>query len=176
MSFTPSAPSSEPLLAAALVLAIDVALALTSGRSARAAASARARASRAAAITRRDAKALQAPHTFAACAKLERRALALEREAERLAGVEAAASAGSALARAASAAKLAVFVVLVVRWWGVPVARLPGAAAWPVGRWLASPHGGRAAFADGGVGVLPWIAAVRAASGAAVRGVVAVLP
>jgi hypothetical protein len=60
-----------------------------------------------------------------------------------------------------------------VRWWGVPVATLPGLARWPLGRWLASPHAGRAAFAGGGVAVLPWVAAVRATGAAVGRAVAA---
>ena len=159
--------SPEPLLAALALFATDVVTALTSGRSSRSAARARARAARAAAALRRDAKRLQAPHTFAACAKLERRALALEKEDDRLAGVEAAV--GGRGARVTTAVKLAVCLLLVFRFWGKPVAILPGAAGWPVSSWLASPHRARGVFAGGGVAVLPWLAAARAASGAAVR-------
>ena len=78
----------EPLAATLASLAADALAAATAGRAASGAGRAAARATTAATGLRREAKALQAPHTFAACAKLERRALALEREAERLAGVE----------------------------------------------------------------------------------------
>lgn len=193
----------EPLAAAAASLLADAVTAATSGRSAAGAGRAASRAAAAAAALRREAKALQAPHTFAACAKLERRAMALEREAERLTAVEVgrrggrgeggwverhgnqgtarppshrvppqAAAAASPIAKAAATLKLVVLVALVIRWWGVPVATLPGVPAWPLGRWLASPHGRRPSFAGGGVAVLPWVAAVRAA-GAAVGRVVA---
>lgn len=189
----------EPLLAPLLFLATDVLVAATVGRRGAAAARAAARASAAAASLRKEAKVLSSPATFAAAAKLERRAMALEREAERLS--TAAAESGSSkslIVKVSSAVKIAVFVALLVRWWGQPVAVLrPREAVWPLARWLAQPHSSKknAAFGGGGRGgaggrnaddtvlfgasssqasfagiaVLPWLAASRVASAAVAR-------
>lgn len=185
----------EPLLAPCLFLAADLAVAASVGRSSSAAARASARASAAAAALRKDAKALSSPATFAAAAKLERQALALEREVERLAAAQAN-SGKSLIVRISNAVKLAVFVALLVRWWGQPVAVLrPRESVWPLARWLAQPHssrknaafGGSSSNADGGapvllggapssqaasfagIAVLPWLAASRLASAAVAR-------
>jgi hypothetical protein len=140
----------EPLLAPLLFLASDLLVALTVGRRAASAARASARASAAAAALRKDAKSLSSPATFAAAAKLERQALALEREVERLSSVEAGSS-KSLPVKIANAVKAIVFVALLVRWWGQPVAVLrPPESVWPLARWLAQPHSSRKNAAFGG--------------------------
>lgn len=153
MSFRIFVARPEPLLAPLLFLASDLLVELTVGRRGSAAARASARASAAAAALRKDAKALSSPATFAAAAKLERRALALEREAERLSAAEAGSS-RSLPVRISNAVNLAVFVALLARWWGQPVAVLrPRESVW-LARWLAQPHLSRknAAFGGGGGG------------------------
>ena len=194
MSFQIFVARPEPLLAPLLFLAADLLVAATVGRLGSAAARAAARASAAAAALRRDAKALSSPATFAAAAKLERQAMSLEREAERLS--QAAGEAGSSKslpARVSAAVKVAVFVALLARWWGQPVAVLrPRESVWPLARWLAQPHsasrtaafggvesetddsaavvgGGGALSSFAGIAVLPWLAASRLASAAVAR-------
>lgn len=139
----------EPLLAPLLFLAADALVALTSGRKASSASRAAARASASAAALRREAKALSTPATFSSAAKLERRAMALERDAERFTAVAEAetSSKSSRVLRVASTVKAGIFVVLLLRWWGRPVAVLrPREAVWPLARWLAQPHGGGSLF------------------------------
>lgn len=137
--------TAEPLLAPLLFLAADALVALTSGRRASSASRAAAKASSAAVALRREAKALSTPATFASAAKLERRAMALERDAERFtAAAEAETSSKSSKTlKVASALKAGIFLLLLVRWWGRPVAVLrPRESVWPLARWLAQPHGG----------------------------------
>ena len=54
--------------------------------------------------------------------------------------------------------------------WGEPIFRVQSESVWPLGRWLAVPHGKE--WEAGAVAILPWLALSAAASVAATEGVV----
>lgn len=124
-----------------------------------------------AADLKRQAALLNTPETFARCAKAERKALALEKEAERLRA-----------ARAASHTHYLLTLPRTLRLVGLAgvgfVALQPGApvvalvqpeAVWPLGRWLALGASAAGGSAAGAVGYLPWAMLCHRVSAALVR-------
>lgn len=103
---------------------------------------------------KRQAKPLNTPDTFAQCAKLERKALALEKQAKALRKRSEDAR-GTFLLKLPGILRLLGFIFVFVLSWKVPaaVAVVPG-WEWPFGRWLAMGTG-RSAM-PGLVGLLPW--------------------
>lgn len=103
---------------------------------------------------KRQAKRLNTPDTFAQCAKLERKALALEKQATALRRAADQAR-GTLLLRIPGLMRLAGFIGVVALSWRVPaaVALAPG-WGWPLGRWLGMGTGSPAV--PGLVGLLPW--------------------
>ena len=168
----------EPALLLLLYVLLDLAIALALQVPAARASLHAARARGAAGVARAEAKAASSPATFAAAAKLERQALAYEREADR-ADAEAAASKGHPRLKNVATLKTVASLALAWRWWGTPVVSLGPGAAWPVGWWAAQPHGraqGGALFGGvGGVAALPWAAVCSRASAAAARALVGVV-
>lgn len=57
-----------------------------------------------------------------------------------------------------------------VAMWGEPLFRVQRESVWPLGRWLAVPHGKE--WEAGAVAILPWLALSAAASVAATEGIV----
>lgn len=104
---------------------------------------------------RRQAARLNTPDTFAACAKAERKAIALEKDAARLAQAQAHARAHYLLSLPRTFRLVGLvgagFLTLEVP----VVARLRPGAAWPLGSGLALGAGAGGA-ASGAVGLVPW--------------------
>jgi hypothetical protein len=103
---------------------------------------------------RRQAKPLNTPDTFAQCAKLERKALALGKQAKALRKRSDTAR-GTLLLRLPGILRLAGLVCVLLLSQRVPavVALVPG-WGWPMGRWLAMWTGSPAV--PGIVGIVPW--------------------
>jgi hypothetical protein len=119
----------EPLLLLALYVALDLWVALVVQRPAAAAAAHAARARRAAAAARLAAKAATSPETFAAAAKLERQALAYEREADR-ADSDAGAVATDPRLKGVATLKTVAGLALAARWWGGGGGGVGGGEGW----------------------------------------------
>jgi hypothetical protein len=90
------------------------------------------------AILRRQAAALNAPDTFAQCAKAERRAIALEKEADRLREQQEIAKNSFIVKFPRRLRTFTTFLVILNVIFNRPaVATLPPKAIWPFGKWLA---------------------------------------
>lgn len=123
---------------------------------------------------KRQAKPLNTPDTFAQCAKLERKALALEKTLTRLQTVEHASRSAFILRIPGILRTIGFFTVISVSILvyyrttrsssgstssggcsvGVGVTMLPPDWIWPAGRWLSMGTGSKGMY--GIVGLIPW--------------------
>ncbi|KAG7668894.1 hypothetical protein Ndes2526B_g00609 [Nannochloris sp. 'desiccata'] len=103
---------------------------------------------------KRQAKFLNNPDTFAQCAKMERKALALEKHLDRLQTQEKVARAQLLLKIPGYTRTLGIVAVFVLSY-KVPVAvALRPEWLWPLGKWLAMGTGKPRVI--GFVGIIPW--------------------
>jgi CHD5-like protein len=103
---------------------------------------------------KRQAKFLNNPDTFAQCAKMERKALALEKHLERLQTQESAARAHTLIKIPGYIRKLSLVAIFILSY-KVPVAvALRPEWVWPLGNWLAMGTGKPKII--GFVGIIPW--------------------
>jgi hypothetical protein len=103
---------------------------------------------------KRQAKFLNNPDTFAQCAKMERKALALEKHLDRLQTTEKAARAHPLIKIPGYIRTVSLLAVVVVSY-KVPVAvALRPEWIWPLGKWLAMGTGKPRII--GFVGIIPW--------------------
>ncbi|KAK9812785.1 hypothetical protein WJX72_003669 [[Myrmecia] bisecta] len=120
----------------------------------------------------RQAARLSSPATFAQSAKLQRRAIAKEKEGELLQQWQERCERGWS-SRLATLVKLALTVALAASCWGQPAAFINPEVMWPLGRWLAAPHAAKL-VGTGAVTVLPWLGLCKRASSAIASALVGV--
>eukprot|EP00873_Tetraselmis_striata_P038978 jgi/Tetstr1/459242/TSEL_000051.t1 len=121
-----------------------------------------------AASLKHQAAALNTPATFSKCAKLERQALAREKEVERLEEQLGARAGAMRLARVVRALKALLWFGVTVWFWNRPLLYLPPGLLAPLGSLLASPHL-KLWRGVGAVTALPWLSICNSACSGAIR-------